>query len=261
MGTLAPRSRFPCTIRGQVDALVLAAGFGTRMGTRPKAFLPVGGSTAIDRLVDATREAGIDRAIVVRNSRWTGTFTRWTRARHGTTPAITDIDDGARDTSGRLGAVADLRLGLEAADGDVLLLPVDNVLTWPLRRFVDRAAGVDPALTIRTMRRGYEALGAVDVDASGVVQNLYDRVRPGGGRPWAKAVWLGPAFIPAGVAPLAVEYCEDERSAGRRPDSLGEFFGWLARRMTVRAHLVDEGEAWDVGTPSGLSEAQRVLGP
>ena len=49
-------------------AMVLAAGFGTRMGTltrdRPKPLLPVAGRALIDHVLDALAEAGIRRAVV-----------------------------------------------------------------------------------------------------------------------------------------------------------------------------------------------------
>lgn len=49
-------------------AMILAAGFGTRMGaltaTRPKPLLEVGGAALIDRAVDLAAAAGVERAVV-----------------------------------------------------------------------------------------------------------------------------------------------------------------------------------------------------
>jgi hypothetical protein len=56
-------------------------------------------------------------------------------------------------------------------------------------------------------------------------------------------------------------YCEECRADGRCPDRLGDFVAWLIRRRPVKAVACDEGEAWDVGTPGGLAEAQGALGP
>jgi len=100
----------------------------------------------------------------------------------------------------------------------------------------------------------------VDVDAQGVVRNFYDGRRPGG-RAWAGRVWLGPATIPQDTCGAVSEHCAEEQAAGRMADNLGAFFGWLSRRRTVRAYPMDEGEAWDVGTPCGLASAQEALGP
>lgn len=50
---------------GRLAGLVLAAGFSSRMGGRPKALIPLGGRTLLDRLVTAFRQAGIDRPAVV----------------------------------------------------------------------------------------------------------------------------------------------------------------------------------------------------
>lgn len=245
-----------------MDGLILAAGFGTRMGCRPKAFLPVGGRPALDHAVAALSAAGCPRVLVVHNARWAASFDRWrvSQATNGT--KLEALNDGALDPDGRVGAVGDLHLGLEAlGGGEVLVLAVDTVFTWPIRTFLERAAYGDPVLALRSMRRGYEALGRVDVDPFGLVQNFYEGARPGGNRPWAKAVWLGPARLTPDVADAATEYCAEVKAKGAVPDRLGDFLTWLMRRRPLRGVVVDEGEAWDVGTPGGLAEAQGSLGP
>lgn len=47
-----------------IVAVVLSAGESSRMG-RPKALLPIGGQTFIGRIVDALKEGGIERVVVV----------------------------------------------------------------------------------------------------------------------------------------------------------------------------------------------------
>ena len=43
-----------------MKATILAAGFGQRMGGRPKAALQIGGTSLLERLVDVLRGAGVD---------------------------------------------------------------------------------------------------------------------------------------------------------------------------------------------------------
>jgi NDP-sugar pyrophosphorylase family protein len=245
-----------------VDGLILAAGFGTRMGCRPKAFLQVGGETVLERAARSLEAAGVRRAVVVHNARWAGSFDRWRRTRAAGALRVETVNDGALDAEGRVGAVGDMRLGLAAVGrGDALLMAVDNVFTWPLGAFLDAALGADPVLAVRSIRRGYEDLGRVDLDPLGVVRNFYDGRRSDGGRAWAARVWLGPATLPEGLIDDLGVYCEEQRAGGFLPDRLGEFFAWLARRRPVRGLLMDAGDAWDVGTPRGLADAQEVLGP
>lgn len=245
-----------------MDGLILAAGFGMRMGCRPKAFLPVGGRMAIDHAIAALSSTGCARVLVVHNARWAASFDRWRLAQATNGTRIEALNDGSLDPEGRLGAVGDLRLGLETlGDGEVLLLAVDTVFTWPIQSFLERAAYGDPVLALRTMRRGYESLGRVDIDPFGLVQNFYEGARPDGNRPWAKAVWLGPAKLTPDVGKHAAEYCAEVKAKGSVPDRLGDFLTWLMRRRPIRGVVMAEGEAWDVGTPGGLAEAQGALGP
>ncbi|MCX8033339.1 MAG: NTP transferase domain-containing protein [Thermoleophilia bacterium] len=55
------------TKRGQAAAVLLAAGASSRMG-RPKALLPVGHSTALERVVTALSQAGIKEVVLVTRS-------------------------------------------------------------------------------------------------------------------------------------------------------------------------------------------------
>ncbi len=50
---------------GQPAALILAAGYSSRMGGRPKGLVFLGGRTLLERMVAAFRRAGIDRPTVV----------------------------------------------------------------------------------------------------------------------------------------------------------------------------------------------------
>lgn len=246
-----------------MDGLILAAGFGTRMGCRPKAFLPIGGRSALDHAAAALKAAGCARVLVVHNARWAASFDRWRLGQVQNGVRLEALNDGALDPDGRVGAVGDLRLGLEALGaGEVLLLAVDTVFTWPIRTFLDRAAAyADPVIALRSMRRGYESLGRVDIDPFCLIQNFYEGARPGGNRPWARSVWLGPARLTPDVGTHAAEYCAEVKAKGSVPDRLGDFLTWLMRRRPIRGVVVDEGDAWDVGTPCGLAEAQGALGP
>jgi NDP-sugar pyrophosphorylase family protein len=232
------------------------------MGGRPKAFLPVGGMSALDHVCRKLEEAGVRRALIVHNALWAPSFDRWTRARPSSGLDVTLLNDGAVDASGRLGSVGDMRLGLAALGReDAVLMPVDTLFTYRLRSFLEAAGVSHPSIAVRAMRKGYEELGRVDVDERGVVRNFYEGRRADGGRPWCGRVWLGPGAVPADMAADVEVYCEECREDGRCPDRLGDFVAWLIRRRPVKAVACDEGEAWDVGTPGGLAEAQGALGP
>jgi NDP-sugar pyrophosphorylase family protein len=248
--------------RNSFDGLVLAAGFGARLGGRPKAFLPIGGATALDRAVTALAALGARRVLVVHNARWAGSFDRWARER--AQDGLELLNDGATCDQDRLGAAGDLRLGLAALAHDVVAVPVDNVWTWPMQLMADRLAPCAsyPAIVVRPIGEHSGQLGRVDMDERGRVLNFYDMSpKAGGDLPWAPWVWLGPAWLPQDAHGDVSEYCASEARSGRLPDSLGGLVRWLARRRRVHGLQIAEGEAFDVGTPTGLANAQAALGP
>lgn len=245
------------------DGIVLAAGFGSRLGGRPKAFLPLGGTTALERAVAALSAFGVRRVLVIHNARWAASFDRWRRERPSNGLRLETLNDGAVDEDSRRGAAGDLSMALGSSSDDCVVLPVDTVFTWSMDLFRDRLArfASDPAVAVRPTTRGHEELGRVDLDEEWRVRNFYGMPRPDGHMPWAPWVWLGPAWLPATAHPAVAEYCAEEALAGRLPDSLGGLVAWLARRSAVRGVAMPEGEAYDVGTPCGLAAAQAVVGP
>ena len=99
------------------DAVVLAAGASARWGGRPKALLPVGRETALERTVRLCRAAGVERVAVV-------------VGRHATelrrlVPAGAEVLGNPEWERGRTGSV---QVGLRWAEASrgVLLWPVDH---------------------------------------------------------------------------------------------------------------------------------------
>ena len=85
------------------NAMILAAGFGTRMGaltkTRPKPLLPVAGRALIDHALDLVAEAGIRKAVV--NLHYRGDLIRAHLAARGEpTIAFSDEQPEILDTGG-----------------------------------------------------------------------------------------------------------------------------------------------------------------
>ena len=123
--------------------LALAAGYATRMYPLterfPKPLLPVAGRTILDRLLkDLDGIEAVERHIVVSNHKFIGAFEDW-RAGADLRKPVTLIDDGTMDNEGRLGAVKDIVLAIEAEqlDDDVFVLAADNLLDFSLGALVE----------------------------------------------------------------------------------------------------------------------------
>jgi molybdenum cofactor cytidylyltransferase len=104
-------------------ALLLAAGESSRFGGSPKALAPVGERTAIRRLVEISRETGLDPVIVVVGAHREG-IAHEVRGLPVTVVEATDWYEGR---------TASVQAGLNAipVDRDVLFWPVDHPFVLP----------------------------------------------------------------------------------------------------------------------------------
>src|SRR5436190_20425095 len=98
-----------------MKALILAAGYATRMGAlamnRPKALLPVAGRPVLDHLLQAMRSvSAISQVSLVTNQKFFDSFRSWADERNESTVRI--INDGTTSNEQRLGAIADIQLAI-----------------------------------------------------------------------------------------------------------------------------------------------------
>lgn len=161
------------------DAIVLAAGHGSRMGA-DKALLDLGGRRACDRVVSALVEGGCDRVVVVRRPEQES-LEPWPEDLCDVV-LVTTVDTDAMLTS--------LRAGLESLDStsdrSLLVLPVDHAL---VDDEVVRAVVDDPADAAQVVlpvcgervghpiRLGAEVVHELAADAAEPVESLRDVIR------------------------------------------------------------------------------------
>jgi bifunctional UDP-N-acetylglucosamine pyrophosphorylase/glucosamine-1-phosphate N-acetyltransferase len=117
----------------ELAAVVMAAGIGTRMkSATPKHLHPILGRRLVDWVIDAARDAGVERLVVVAS------------------PQTSDLLDGVEvavqeEPRGTGDAVRSARAALEGSDGDVLVLngDVPALRSETIRALVEthRAAG------------------------------------------------------------------------------------------------------------------------
>src|SRR3954447_20694570 len=139
-GTKAPD---PASCRLRVKAIILAAGYATRLsplrdpGAKP--LLPVGGRPMVEEIcdrIDAVPE--VDELHVVTNSRFAQAFAEWADARDGRLVPVVH-DDGTSSNEDRLGAIGDIRFTVEEAglEGeDLLVVAGDNLFEFALEGLV-----------------------------------------------------------------------------------------------------------------------------
>ena len=224
-------------------AMILAAGFGTRMrpltDNCPKPLLQVAGRAMIDLTLDRAAAAGVERAVV--NLHYLGPMIRAHLAGR-TAPQILFSEELPEilDTGGGIVRA----LPLLGADPFYL---INSDAVWAGQNPLDvlavawDAVRMDALLLLvpRGRARGYTRPGDFFLDAEGATPAWR------GNQPTAPMVYTGAAILAPGVF-------------ARAPS--GPFPLWQALTDWSRVAAVTYPGEWvDVGAPAGLSEAEAAL--
>jgi MurNAc alpha-1-phosphate uridylyltransferase len=229
------------------NAMVLAAGFGTRMHPltekMPKPLVPVAGRALIDHVLDRLAEAGVERAVVnVRH--FADQLERHLAGRAKPKIAISDERGGLLGTGG--GVVKALPL---LGDAPFFHINSDSIwidgVTPNLRRLADAfdAAAMDALLLLAP------AAGSIGYGGRG------DFVMAPDGRLTARGEREVAPFVYAGAAILAPALFKDA-PAGEFP-----LTALFARASAAgRLHgLRLEGQWMHVGTPDAIALAEKAI--
>ena len=240
-----------------MHALILAAGFGTRLGPLgeqvPKALLPIGSRRAIDFVLAAAEAVPqIRRVDVVGNQRFHAQLAAWA-ATSGATRPLRVWNDGARRPEERRGAIGDVAWWLEQVrpTEPVLVLASDNVFDFALDELAEAAAR-EPAVVVYDVERPevVARLASVEMDARSRVTRFVEK-DPAPRETLACVALYG---LPPATHPEIGTYLAE----GGHPDNLGYFIEWLHVRTPVRGLLM-EGRWIDVGTVEEHGRATRVF--
>jgi glucose-1-phosphate thymidylyltransferase len=239
-------------------ALILAAGFGTRLGPlgeeRAKGLLEVAGRPAIEFAVRAAEAvSGVREIHVVTNARFHEAFAEWAARRASARP-LRLWNDGAKRAEDRLGAIGDVRFWLarERPREGLLVLAADNVFDFSLAPLAERArrepvvALCDVETTERVSR-----LASVELDAEERVVRFVEK------DPAPRDTLACVALY--GLPNSALGELDRHAAEGGAPDNLGYFIEWLHRRRAVRG-LRMAGRFVDVGTAEDYERAQALFG-
>ena len=247
-----------------MNAVILCAGFGTRMYplTRnfPKPLLEVGGKPVLDYLLEEIADLGTIRAVhVVTNGRFHDHFLDW-RKRGETAGRFGDkkihiLNDGCLNNETRLGAAADLLLGLNNIDetGKTLVAGGDNIFKFSLRPLWERF--------LQSGHHMITALSEMDPEKlrrTGVLELLEDdrvaRLHEKPDEP--QSTWISPPlyFFQPSVTGVLEKFL---KTPGNH-DAPGYFIDYLAQAQRVDAFKVNSGR-FDIGCMESYRQADREL--
>lgn len=279
-----------------MHAIILAAGFGDRMGElgrRPKALLPLGNGCVLDKVVESLWVDGINVIHVVHNDAvleweeknaggfpvrkrldWRREFKRWVKnlrwepeeGRNREFPQLRLHNSGVKHREDLRGAVADLAHVVRKVgpprNGGFIVACCDNLFRHP---YLDKLTGSDSGL-VGDQPSAITCRHVSDLDPS-VLASKPDSIRwsPRGMAgilktsvtPWC---FCGPFFLSRRDVPFLLEYVDYHDRSGERADSIGEFFAALCEDAQVRMVRVrDPKKYYDVGTPQGYAVARKIF--
>lgn len=241
--------------------LLLAAGFGTRLGSfgesTPKGLIQAGPTTLLGKaVIDVFRlDPKPDDVALITNERFVEAYGRWLVDK-GYAQRVQFFSDGALDPTSRIGAIGDILLAIEHfgwEDDDLLVVPSDTYYTFSLKSFVDFARRHDG---LSTIFRELPKATIADRLGCGVLngERLIDFVEKPHDPP------SGFAAIPFYYYPQSyLRLIRDYKSSGGTMDAPGSLVPWLlGKQKSVFAYITD-GETLDVGTPGDMEKLQTLL--
>ena len=246
-----------------LNAILLCAGFGTRLGSltreTAKPLLPVAGKPIVDYLVEQL--AATDRVkelTVVSNHRFAAQFDRWRAGVSRRLPGlgITVVDDGATTNEHRLGAVRDLAraVGTAKVESPALVSAGDNLFDFDVSGMLDDHAAGPRNLVLayrETDRAKLQRTGVAELDAGRRIVRFTEKPSE------PASDWACPAFYL--LQPDALALLPSFLEAAPEADAPGSFVGWLVERQAVFAYEM-EGRRLSVGDPESYRAAEAWIG-
>ena len=242
-----------------MDALILAAGYGTRLGEltkdTPKPLLDVAGKPMIEHIAERLIATGnVDRVIVVTNARFAGHFEEWKKSWPEQNPPLLIVNDGTLTNETRLGANGDIQYVIETVPvrNDLLVAGGDNLFTFDLAPFIEFAAERRAATVLQDVGRLDLAklYGVVTLDDDERITDFVEK-------PVAPASTLISTclyYYDRAHLGLFKRYL----TAGHDKDRTGSFLQWLHHEVPVYGWR-SKGEWWDIGDKGELAQVRKRL--
>jgi len=244
-----------------VKALVLAAGYATRLYTLtkeyPKSLLAVGARPMIEHIIEkleAIKE--IDEVIVVTNSKFMPIFRDWQR-KFKIKKRLSLVDDLTKSNETRLGAVGDMDfvVNKKRIKDDLLVIGGDNLFDGGLSDFLLFAKSFEnaPVIGIYDIEKKESAkkYGVIKLDRKNRVADFQEKPE----KPESSLVGMCLYYFPKERLKLLKKYLGDKKKAS---DAAGSYIDWLRKEVEVYG-FVFSGKWFDIGDFKYLNEAQKAF--
>lgn len=234
-----------------MKALILAAGYGTRMqavtGEIPKALIQLGDKTILDLLMQRLAPLNLDCTLIT-NDKYHDQFVAWRSDRDA---RVALINNGTRHADERLGAVGDICFALDACqfEEDLLIVAADTLFDFPLQgllaTFQQDQAGVI-AVRHNSDEEDLRRRGVVAVDEDWWVLTFTEKPEQPASHLASTPLYILPRLLLGEPA----RYLDQ----GGNPDAPGYLMEYLVANHRLKAWMI-AGEISDVGNPASYAAA------
>lgn len=241
-----------------MNAIILAAGFGTRMGeltaTVAKPMLPVGGKPVVERLADdlfATKQ--ISRVCVITNGHYFEQFRKWADEYRG--GEILLVNNKVLTNETRLGAIADMNMAVEhiGRDEPCLIMAGDNLFEFDFSEIIAAQKKLDSDVVAAYRQPDIEKLrktGVASIDDENRIVRFQEKP------PEPESDIAIPCLYI--FTPDTLKKIPDYLATGANPDAAGHFVKWMSERVAVRAHIFSE-RLHSIGDPTSYEKARKAF--
>ena len=240
-----------------MDAIILAAGYGTRL--RPltedtsKPLLKVAGKPIMEHIINKFENLNINKSYIVTNGKFYQNFLDWLHNFDAKTP-IEIINDGTKSNEDRLGAMGDIYFVVKNKHikDDIVVIAGDNLFELSLQEVANifRKRGND-VIVLHDVKD--EEL-AKHYGVVGVKDNIVVDFEEKPVSPKSTLISTGIYFFPK----RTLDFIEKYISQGNNPDKTGDFIKWLHKREIVYAYITDK-KWYDIGSFEQLEKANKYF--
>lgn len=247
-----------------MKALILAAGYGTRMYPLtkdcPKPLLTVAGRPILDYALEKLARAnGLKEAIIVTNDKFFKNFKDWaTKNKDNYGLALKVLNDGTKSEDDRLGAIGDINFSLSrvGVSEDLIIFGGDNLFEEDLSGFLRSALKMAPAVTLGVydvrQKKQAKRYGVVELSAGNKIKSFIEKPRYPKSTLAATCLY----YIPKEKLGYFKDYARD---LSNEQDTSGSFIKWLVKKEQVGAFVFKK-RWFDIGDPLIYQEADKVFG-
>lgn len=255
-----PFGRWACYVGtiSRVQALILAAGWATRLGDlsreTPKHLLPIGSRTSLDLVVEhlgAVPDVG--QIHVITHDVFFPQFVEWA-ASHERGARLSIHNDQTTSETTKLGSIGDIKYFLDTVqpDDDLIVVAGDNVFDFDLAPLAAQASrniiiGLYDVESLELASR----YGIVQLDDDGRVVSFVEKPA----RPLSTLAATAIYGIPRAHLKDFDAYLDD----GGNTDKLGSSMEWFHTRHDVRGHVF-RGRWLDIGSPDEYERVKAEFG-